>query len=322
MEKIKITPKFFFITLGTLIALITSVISFMNLSGGLIDKTFVDVLSDSYQYGYYDYQYSSIRGALATLIIFFPIYLILERKWSKISKGEQSIWDSITRRWALYLVIFLATLTLVINLSMLVRYFVGGELTTRFILKTLSSILVVGVAGYYYIRELNNAKNGKNIFAIVSAILFLAIVFFGFSVIGLPKDQRLLKLDQKRRDDLNSLNYDIVSYWQQTKKLPDNFSDLNVLYSGMRNIKDPEFGLGKVYEYNILSEENLTYELCAEFSKPMPRGWVNGSSSTPYMGLMERDTAVYMNNSDMNWEHEAGRQCFERKINTNFVKPL
>src|SRR5690606_37558991 len=131
--------------------------------------------------------------------------------------------------------------TLVINLSMLVRYFVGGELTTRFVLKTLSSIAVVGVAGYYYLRELSNKSKYRKIFAGVSFAMFILIVIFGFSIIGLPKEQRLLKLDQRRRNDLSSLNYDIVSYWQQTQKLPVNLSDLSSLYNGYRNTQDPEF---------------------------------------------------------------------------------
>ena len=56
---------FLFINLGVLIALITSISSFLSLVFETLDKRFPDVLNATYQYGYNTYQYDGIRSALA-----------------------------------------------------------------------------------------------------------------------------------------------------------------------------------------------------------------------------------------------------------------
>src|SRR3989338_9300872 len=89
---------FFFLSLGVLITLITSVVSFLNLVFETLNKRFPDVLNSSYQYGYSTYEYESIRSALATLIIFFPIFLIISYFWNKFaSKGIGRI-DELIRK--------------------------------------------------------------------------------------------------------------------------------------------------------------------------------------------------------------------------------
>ena len=72
----KLNAGFFFLCLGILISLITSVVSFLNLVFETLNKRFPDVLNSSYQYGYSTYEYEGIRMALATLIIFFPVFIV------------------------------------------------------------------------------------------------------------------------------------------------------------------------------------------------------------------------------------------------------
>jgi len=66
----KTGPKDFFIYLGITITLYASVVALINLLFSVIDATFPDVLfSFSYTGG--------TRAAIATLIIIFPLYLLL-----------------------------------------------------------------------------------------------------------------------------------------------------------------------------------------------------------------------------------------------------
>jgi len=73
----KFNIGFFFLSLGVLITLITSVVSALNLFFQTLNKYFPDVLNATYRYGYNTYEYDSIRSALATLIIFFPIFFLI-----------------------------------------------------------------------------------------------------------------------------------------------------------------------------------------------------------------------------------------------------
>src|SRR3989339_1763266 len=102
----KFSVGFFFLCLGVLITLITSVVSFLNLVFETLNKRFPDVLNSSYQYGYSTYEYESIRMALATLIIFFPIFLVVSYFWNKLYRMELALWDEFFHRWVIYIILF------------------------------------------------------------------------------------------------------------------------------------------------------------------------------------------------------------------------
>src|SRR3990167_10898384 len=107
--KSKFGIGFFFLCLGMLIALTTSVVSFLNLVFETLNKRFPDVLNSSYQYGYSTYEYEGIRIGLSTLIIFFPIYLVVSYFWKKFyDRGVGDI-DTLIRKWVMYVILFLSS---------------------------------------------------------------------------------------------------------------------------------------------------------------------------------------------------------------------
>src|SRR3989344_484611 len=126
----KLNIGFFFLCLGVLITLITSVVSFLNLVFETLNKRFPDVLNASYQYGYSTYEYESIRMSLATLIIIFPVFIIVSYFWKKFSKTGLGHIDEIFRKWVMYIILFLSALITTIDLVTLVRYFISGEITS------------------------------------------------------------------------------------------------------------------------------------------------------------------------------------------------
>src|SRR3989344_7891414 len=109
IQKPSLTPKFFFASMGVIITLITSVSSLLVLLFETLDHKFPDALNSVYQYGYNSYDFNNIRGALATMIIVFPVFLILSFFWRKICKGELGRIDTIMRKWMIYLILFLAS---------------------------------------------------------------------------------------------------------------------------------------------------------------------------------------------------------------------
>lgn len=325
MEHKKITPLFFFLSLGTVVALIASVSAFLNLAFETLSHALPDVLTDSFTYGYANYSYEGVRSALALLIIIFPVFLVLERYWSKASRDVAlSEWNTTLRKWALYLILFLASITVITDLVILVRYFVSGEITTRFILKVAITLVIAGMAGWYYVRALS-LKQGAKWFGIVASGLVLAIIIWSFSVTGSPMNQRKLRIDQRRVDDLQSIQWQVISYWQQKEKLPAALTDISTPLSGFVIPQDPEFQKGRVYEYAKTGDKS--FELCATFDLPMPKGWVPGSTGGVYPMDGMRDVAVsavapYPGVGGDSWDHDAGYKCFARTIDPDVYPPF
>lgn len=329
MEKPKMSPRFFFISLGLLVTLITSVVSVLNLIFETLDKKFPDVLNSSYTYGYSTYDYNGIRTALATLIIFFPVFIVVSYFWKKIdSKGLGKI-DEILKKWMIYIILFLSSLVIVIDLVTLVRYFVSGEITTRFVLKVLSALFVAFVVGFYYVLILRHkgSKKINSLFASVGALFVLFSIIWSFSIIGSPKEQRNLRLDDRRVSDLQNIQWQVISYWQQKEQLPESLSDLNNPISGVSLPVDPEFESLRSYEYaKIADGNNVSFELCATFSLPMPKGWSeykgNGIYPVSYDREMAVSTTPAFGGVNDSWDHEEGRTCFTRTIDPDIYPPF
>ncbi len=325
----KLTPKFFFLSLGVLVTLVASVVAFLNLVFGALNKKFPDALNSFYQYGYSTWDYETIRGALATLIIVFPVFLLLSYFWKQASNVNLGHIDSIIRKWMIYLILFLSGIVVVVDLVTLVKYFVAGEITNRFLLKVTATLVVAVLAGTYYLLEMKKKKVSKMIptlFAVMSGGLVLLAIIWSFSVIGSPKEQRAWRLDDRRVQDLQSIQWQVISHWQQKESLPMNLSELANPLSGFMVPVDPEFEKGLTYEYNRTGD--MSFELCATFSAVMPHGWQdygNGGGVTPLF-YGERDVAVssrpYPGIGGDSWLHDQGRTCFERTIDSDMYPPF
>ena len=329
-NKPKLNVGFFFLCLGLLITLITSVVSFLNLVFGTLDKKFPDVLNSVYQYGYSTYDYESIRVALATLIIFFPVFLVVIYFWKKhIKKGLGHI-DEIIKKWTVYIILFLSALVLAIDLVVLVRYFVSGEITGRFIYKVIAVFVVANIiAKYFYISEFWR-KEGmiKKLNKIVNPtgaiILVILAIFYSFYIMGSPAKQRMLRLDDRRVSDLQSIQYGVINYWQQKEKLPVDLKILANPLTGYSLPVPPEFNKGEKYEYKVIGP--MKFELCGTFSLPMQKGWVNSPYGGAVVPMSDKGVtstpAVPVGGVNESWNHEIGRTCFERTIDKDIYPPF
>ncbi len=322
MEHKKLTPLFFFLSLGTVVTLIVTVSAFLTLAFETLNHVFRDVLTDSYTYGYANYSYEGMRSALALLIIIFPTYLVIQYFWSKQSTVSRlSHWNDVLRRWALYVILFLVSITIITDLVVLVRYFVSGEITTRFIFKVLLTLLVAIKIGLYYTRTLQEKRVFIVAHVVTGSIAVLALIVWSFSVIGSPVHQRKLRIDQKRIDDLQSIQYQVINYWQQKEMLPVTIAQLNNPLSSYMVPTDPEFEKGKQYLYTKISDKE--FQLCASFDLPLAKGWVPDANGQAYPGVM--DTSVssypYVTNTTDSWDHQAGDTCFMRTIDPDVYPP-
>ena len=124
----------------------------------------------------------------------------------------------------------------------------------------------------------------------------LLTVVWGFVVTGSPGTARLQKFDDRRVEDLQTIEdeienaclggtrYSPMEERALQRPLPATLEDVVELATLRRpDIRDPE--TGKKYEYDVLDESR--YRLCATF----------------HFSRDEENLPI--------WNHEAGRQCFE-----------
>jgi len=301
-------PRDVFLHLLAIVTLYWSAISFITLCWQYINYFFPDVLN----YGYYDFG-SSIRFAVSSLIIVFPIFILVSWFLNKIYTKESQVRESKIRKWLIYLTLFVSSLVIIGDLVFVINTFLGGEITARFILKALSVLLVAGMVFGYYLDDVRRATPSKSAkyFGGGAAMLILLAIVGSFFIIGSPMKARLQQLDQRRVNDLQNIQYQVVNYWQRKGELPKNLADLNDSISGYIVPVDPE---NKPYEYTIKNAVILNFELCAVFSTEYVGG-LDGRKSVPAY-------PVYDGMASQTWDHAAGRVCFDRTIDKQLYPPL
>lgn len=117
----------------------------------LIDRAFP---SDSGAF----YRDEMQRWSTAAVIIGFPVFLLLAHYISKGIELNPFKRLSPARRWLTYLTLFLASGTLLGDITTLVYNLLGGELTIRFLLKILVVALIAGSCFTYYLLDLRKEE--------------------------------------------------------------------------------------------------------------------------------------------------------------------
>lgn len=138
--------------------------------------------------------------------------------------------------------------------------------------------------------------------------IVVAAVVAGFFIVGSPKEERLRRFDDRRVNDLQFLQSEIINYWVNKADLPENLAALNDATRGITVPKDPETSAN--YGYQAGGLESFT--LCADFARPsLGQLEIGAPKAYPASGYYWEG----------NWEHAAGSVCFERKIDKDFYRP-
>ena len=270
-------------------------------------------IPDPLSYGSTEGARSMIRFAVSSIIIVFPVYLWVMRFLERSYAAEPGRKEIRIRKRLTYFTLFAAGLIIMGDLVALVNSFLNGELTTRFLLKILSVFLVAGVVFWYYYWDMKDIKPASMpLFQWAVMVMVIVIVIGAFFFVGSPQTERLRKFDNQRVSDLQTIQWQIINYWQQKEKLPASLSVLEAdPIGGFKAPKDLQTGVE--YEYIIMGD--LSFELCANFSldtrliqeKAMP-------SFTPTTPAREFPI-------NGGWEHGTGRKCFERTVDPELYPP-
>lgn len=302
-QNVRAAPRDVFLHLLSVVTLYVSAISLIALLFQYVNHFIPDPLE--FEYGFSN----SLRTAIATLIIVFPTYIITAWYFHKEGMGNPERREIKIRKWLVYLTLFVSAVTVIIDLVTLVYRFLGGELSPRFGLKVLAVLVVAAGVFWYYLWDLKrptgalNTQNKNILRAAVVAIT--AIIVGGFFLVGSPQNQRMLRFDQQRVNDLSMVQQEVINYWQQKDRLPANLDELTNDISGFRAPMDPE--TKEPYGYTV--KGSLAFELCADFiTDSKAESGTTQPARSPFDPYQQ------------NWEHGIGQTCFSRTIDPELYR--
>jgi hypothetical protein len=302
----KVTPKDFFLWAGAMVAAYGSVIAFITLLFQYINHVYPDPLQSMY----FAMPYSGpMRAAMACLIVLVPVAVLLMRLIRRDIQKDRSKADLWVRRWALVLTIFVAGTAVVIDLITLVNYFLGGDLTTRFLLKVIVLLLVAGASFLHFFADLRgywmkHPERARMVAWGVTAVVVLTILA-GFVIMGSPAQVRLYRFDEQKVNDLQTIQWEIVNYWQQKEALPNTFAELEDPLKGWTAPQDPQ---GQAYRYEKTGD--MSFKLCATFNAESAAARSSQAMPIREYGMIEG-----------NFDHGIGEVCFDRTIDPERYPP-
>ncbi len=308
MHNTKVGPKDFFLWAGAMASLYAGVFAFISLIFDYITTAFPNPVSDPYNY--YDPYFSNISYETATLIVVTPLFMLLMRLIRRDIADDPARNESWVRRWALFLTLFLAAATIVIDLIVLLTTFLQGEeMTVAFLLKILTVLVVAGAAFLHFLADLRGYWSRNESTAKVLnwgvGLLVLLVIVSGFFIIGTPQELRKMKQDDRRVQDMQTLQWQIVNYWQQKEVLPTTLAQLIDPISGTDVPVDPVSGEAYGYERTGAT----SFKICATFVTEGPKS--APSIARPIeVGMLEE-----------NWQHGIGETCFDRTIDPERYPP-
>mgnify|MGYP003385972903 FL=1 len=294
---------------GAMLALYVGVFNYTALLWDYINYALPNPLLNNY-YSYSDPYQSGISWEMASLIVLTPTFLGLMWLIRKDITKAPSRGDVWVRRWALFLTLFAAGATVVGDLIYVLYAFLNGsDLTAAFLLKALVVLLVAAVGFMHFLADLwgywAQYPTRNRYVAIGTFVLVAVSIVSGFFIVGTPGQARLGRFDQQKVSDLQQIQSEIVNYYQAKQKLPLTLADIN----------DPlsQYGSAPVnpetlqpYEYKTTGK--TSFQLCTNFN--------NIATSPTYSAPIVKRASV----SD-NWEHVAGRVCFDRIIDPELYPP-
>ena len=286
--------KFAFFYMLSLVGLI-----FMAVATGLILFNIIDMsIADVNNY----FNDGGLKFGISALIIATPIYYILMWQINKHLRSGSLPKDSGVRRWLTYLILFVTSVVVIGWLIAIINMFLNGELTTKFILKALTVLIIAVIVLTYYLYDIKREVFTKNKVVIwyfyASLVLVIATFVSAFFFVESPTTARNRSYDQKIVDSFNMIDSAVNQYYLDNNTLP---TDLQIL------INDKKYYLtttdtmnqltNQVYVYSVVNDK--TYQLCADFKASTFDQTTEGDFRYMY---------------DKRWSHDMGYQCIEQEV--------
>jgi hypothetical protein len=100
----------------------------------------------------------AMRLSLSLLIVTFPVFAFVSWRNDRSIRDDPNRRLSKVRRWLTYLTLFVGACTLIGVVTSIVYNLLGGEMTTRFILRVLTVGGITGSLFGYFLRDIRNEE--------------------------------------------------------------------------------------------------------------------------------------------------------------------
>jgi hypothetical protein len=104
---------------------------------------------------------AAIRWAISLLVVTFPVFAVVTRQNERSLRADPARRLSEVRRWLTYLTLFVAAGFLIGDVTGVVYNLLGGELTTRFLLKVGVVAMIAGSVFAYLVKDLRGDEVAK-----------------------------------------------------------------------------------------------------------------------------------------------------------------
>jgi hypothetical protein len=259
----KHNAKYAFYYLLSFAALVFVALSVGMVFFEVINKSVYDAIDSS------GFSSGVLQFAISALIIATPIFYFLSSLIYKGLRKQELEKDSGIRRWLTYFIILISSLIILGVLIATITNFLSGELTTRFILKSLVVVIIAATTFSFYFYDIKRedlVKNDKivKIFFFASLALVITAFILAWFYVDSPKVMRARRLDQIVINNISNIESAVNSYYEKNKALPDSINQLlnnPDFYLNDKMLKDPESGADIIYNKKGVKE----FELCATF---------------------------------------------------------
>jgi hypothetical protein len=170
--------------------LATWTIGLGSLSFSLIDQWLADTLfSGGYNQAYGTYE---IATAMASILVAFPIYFLVNRTIIRDVGSHSEKLNSPVRKWLTYMALVIAAGVFIGDLVTALTYLLRGELTSRFLAKAFTVLVISGGVFFYYYFGQRRPEDvetrlgrGRDLsVGILSPLIVIIMVILGFAQIG------------------------------------------------------------------------------------------------------------------------------------------
>jgi type II secretory pathway pseudopilin PulG/uncharacterized membrane protein (DUF485 family) len=294
--------KFVFFYLLHLVSLGFMTVSFGIILFQIINKYVADVIA-AYS-GSYDE--SALKFAISALLVSAPIYYGISWLLQKSLRLGELKKDSAVRRWLTYLIMFVSFLIFIGWLIAFVNNFLNGEVTMKFVLKTISVLAIAATVFGFYFYDVRRAvvDNVKDkvlrIFFFASLAAVIIVFVASFFVAESPNASRSRILDEQTINNFYMIDSCADQYYREKKELPANFAAMKADCSYLTPDSLQDSQTGESFVYSITGA--TTYQICANFRTSNIGKENNLQGAYP--------AAPGANNSF----HDAGYQCLKRQV--------
>ena len=288
-----------FLYLANFIGIYVISIAAIVVTLAIIDFVFPSSIGTPTYDGYANLSLYFPYEALATLIITFPIYMVVTVFLERL-RDQNPTQEFKARIPLTYITLFVTGIAIIVSLITLLYNFLTGDYVSKYFVATGVVLFIAAIVFTYYITSLMRKPGEKRaqlkIFAYGSSALVIIITIASLVVTGGPATNRLRNLDNNFAGDLENLANNIDNTIYSQYQLPDTLQSLKQA-NRYGAYSQPD----RIATIEYLKISTNEYQLCAAFLVDNPP---KNKQLPAQLNDPKRPFAY----------HSTGRNCFTRIV--------